>query len=83
MKVGGQEHCIQQLLEALHLQFILQSVILEREVLLEAVAPARLHVVMHYVVIEIYIRSLLILFIGELGLLMPLHNHKMAMSVAR
>jgi hypothetical protein len=63
-------HC-----QYLYLQFILKSIILEGKILLEAVTPALLHVIVHYVVIKVHVCALLILFIGKLWLLMPLQDH--------
>ena len=60
----------------LNLKLIFQSIVFESEVLLQSIAPSRLHIVMHDVVVKVHIRALLILFISELGLLMPLQFDK-------
>ena len=67
---------------SLRAQFIFEQLILEDEVLLEAVAPAHLLVVMDDAVVEVDIRALLILIIGCLWLLMPLRGRTSRIRLA-
>ena len=55
-------------------QFIFKRVVLEHEVLLQAVAPPDLLVIVHDVVVKVDVCPLLILLCGCLRLLMPLQT---------
>jgi len=55
-----------------HSELVLQRVVLEQEVLLQAVAPAAVLVVVHDVVVKVHVRALLVVVVGALGLLVSL-----------
>ena len=67
----------------LHTQLILQQLVLEDKVLLEAVAPAHLLVVMDDAVVKVHICPLLVLIIGCLGVLMPLDSIKSSLKCSK
>jgi hypothetical protein len=51
---------------------VLQGIVSEYEVSLQAVAPAVLVVVVHNVVVEVHVRPLLVLLVDRLRLFVPL-----------
>lgn len=61
-------------------QLVFKGIILEHEVLLQAVAPAGLLIVVDDIVVEVYIRALLILIIRCLWLLVPLQHSQKPIS---